>query len=133
MRTTDAPVSRARPGKTASPAPTKIKKKSRISAARAAWKNSADPRVPSNRHPRGLFHFLDFDISKPNFVAVILQQDVTGKFGAELWVGHVFEFAFGHAGQNLVASQFVLQNFRAVEPVLDMIAPNQNARLIPFS
>ncbi len=71
-----------------------------------------------------------FDISEPNFAAVILEQDVPLQAGPETWRG--FKFARSDGGLNLVAAAVVFEDLNAIKPVLDVIAFNQNPRGVDF-
>jgi hypothetical protein len=72
-----------------------------------------------------LFEFPDFDISVPDGVAMILEQDVAAFSLAEAFC--VFEFAFSEVLFVIIAGTIEFEHFNSIEPVFDMIAADDDA------
>ena len=71
----------------------------------------------------------DLDIAIVGFVGVVREEDMAAEFGAE--PGDILEFALGHRGEDGGAAEFVFEGFDAVQPMLDVLALDEDARLIP--
>src|SRR4029453_8328859 len=91
-------------------------------AARAA-------RLPLRATRRG--QFLDPDIAIGDLVAVVLQQDVALQLRPP--AGLVLELALGFRRHQRRAAQLVFDQLHAVEPVLDVIAVDENPAGVDFS
>ena len=75
--------------------------------------------------------FTELEIAEPAFVLVIGQHDVARDFVAES--GCILEFAFCDRLFQRWTSEFVDENFFAVQPMLDLASLNKDAREIPFA
>src|SRR5258708_36313443 len=73
----------------------------------------------------------DLDIAIPDVVPVVLQIDPAGFSRAV--IAHRFELALLDQRFPLVAAPFILDDFLAVEPVLDVITVDKDAALVPLA
>src|SRR6266536_1794139 len=73
----------------------------------------------------------DLEAAVADLVAVILQEDVALDPGAE--AGDVLELAPGDGRLQLRAAEIVLEDLPRVQPVLDVVALDQDARLVPLA
>lgn len=67
----------------------------------------------------------------PNLILVVGEHEVTLDLDAK--AGRILEFALCQCGFHFLAAQFVGEDFFAVKPVFDVIALNDEPRLIPFA
>lgn len=72
---------------------------------------------------------LDFDVPEGYVVAVILQKDVAAGNGSK--AGILAEFSVGYAFQKQVGLAIDIENLDAVQPMLDVVSPHENARAMP--
>src|SRR5437762_6142628 len=91
------------------------------------------PRPPSGcRSAMSLCrHLPNPDVPEPAFVAVVREHDVSLDFLTK--AGPVLEFALGDGRFDGLAAKFVFEHFFPVEPVLDVVALDQNTGLVPFA
>src|SRR3954451_18223362 len=73
----------------------------------------------------------ELDVPERHLVAVILQQDVAARRLAEAL--DVLVFALRDQSLHLRAADFELHHFLPVEPVLDVVAADDQADLVPFA
>src|SRR5262249_28697767 len=67
----------------------------------------------------------NFQIAKPDFVTVILQQEARFSLGAE--PRNIFVFALGDSIEQRRASQIVFDDFGSVKPMFDVFALNDDS------
>src|SRR5262245_58796137 len=73
----------------------------------------------------------DFKVAEPDFIAVVLQENSCLELCAE--AGDVLVLAFGDCLQQRRALQFVFDDLRAVQPMLDVLALDEDARLVELA
>src|SRR5436190_7797744 len=73
----------------------------------------------------------NFDVTEGDHVAVILESDVSLRVFPEPGMG--FELAARDFRIPIRAPQLVLQQLEAVQPVLDVVAVDDEPRRIPFA
>src|SRR5437899_9936057 len=73
----------------------------------------------------------DLEVSEPDVAPVILQQEMTFHPVAE--AGDILEFAFSDSRLDRRAAALVLEHFGAIEPMLDVISADDNARLVDLA
>src|SRR5215470_1261310 len=67
----------------------------------------------------------NFQIAKPDFVTMILQQEARLSLGAE--PRNIFVFALGDSINQCRASQIVFDDFGSVKPMFDVFALNDDS------
>src|SRR5579884_1411156 len=78
-----------------------------------------------------LFQLTDLDVLERGRVVMLGQKNWAGDFVSE--VMDVLEFAVRDGFFEFRAAEFVLDDFHAVEPVLDVVALEQHARMVPLA
>src|SRR5262249_652860 len=102
----------------------------RSADAETSKKASACLGPPSLLLRRPLEH-LDLDATEGHLVAVVLEVDLALLEGAELFP--LPELAPGDAAVPVFAAQLVADDLLAVEPVLDVVAVDDDPRLVPLA
>src|SRR5882672_10572446 len=71
----------------------------------------------------------DLDVAESDRVAMVLQSDVAAPCAAE--AREVLELALADPPLPVRGPQLVIHHLHAVQPMLDMRAPHEQARLVP--
>src|ERR1700757_3573696 len=81
--------------------------------------------------PSLLVKFTNLEVAEGHFLTVILQAERCRNFGSESW-NHMILAAGDGRGEGF-AAEFAFGNFCAVEPVLDVVAIDDDAAFVPFT
>src|SRR5260370_31464954 len=103
-----------------------------IAAMRSSHRSTLDgSRIRARLDSLTGSNWTDLQISKPDFFAVVLQEDGRRELRAK--AGDILELAVGDGLHQLRGLQFVFDNLRAVQPMLHVLALHQDAGLIEFA